>query len=93
LGAMMGSLTIHSAFFFTFSHRLFAFHLISLSLLSAIGQFVVYTLIKLFKQHIVPFIITLRKILTIALSIIYYSHKTSLIQLFGMLLVFFGVVY
>jgi hypothetical protein len=61
--------------------------------LSALGQFVVYTLIKLFKQHIVPFIITTRKIVSVVISILFFKHKTNIIQLSGMALVFGAVVY
>lgn len=90
---MLISLTAKSAFIYTFYHPLFVVHLLSLSILSALGQFVVYTMIKLFKQHIVPFIITTRKILTVLISIVYYHHKTSIVQLSGMSLVIGAVVY
>lgn len=90
---MIGSLTIKSALVYTFYHPLFVIHLLGLSILSGLGQFVVYTMIKLFKQHIVPFVITTRKILTVVLSIIYYQHKTSLIQMFGMAIVMFAVIF
>lgn len=90
---MIVSWTAHTAFIYAFYHPMFTIHLLSLSLLSCAGQFVVYTLIKLFKQHIVPFVITTRKILTVVLSIIFYHHRTSTIQLFGMVIVVVGVVY
>lgn len=93
LGSMIISLTIVSSFTYAFYHPLFTFHLICLSFLSAFGQFIVYTMIKLFKQHIVPFIITIRKILTVLISIIIYNHRTSYIQLFGMGVVIISVIY
>lgn len=93
LCSMVASLTAPYAFIYCFFHPYFVVHLIALSLLSALGQFVVYTMIKLFKQHIVPFVITTRKIFTVVLSIIFYHHKTSMIQMSGMLIVIIAVVY
>jgi drug/metabolite transporter (DMT)-like permease len=92
LASMIASLTALSAFTYAFYHPMFMVHLIALALLSAAGQFVVYTMIKLFKQHIVPFVITTRKILTIFISIVFYHHKTNALQLSGMGLVFGAVV-
>lgn len=91
--SMIVSLTAHTAFIYCFFHPYFVVNLLAFSILSALGQFVVYTLIKLFKQHIVPFIITIRKIFTVVLSIIFYHHQTSIIQLVGMLIVVLAVVY
>jgi drug/metabolite transporter (DMT)-like permease len=93
LTSMIASLTAKNAFIYMLYHPMFMMHLMSLSILSALGQFVVYTMIKLFKQHIVPFMITVRKILTVAISIVYYQHRTSSVQLLGMLLVVTAVVY
>jgi len=50
-------------------------------------------MIKLFKQHIVPFVITTRKLLTVVISVIWFNHKTSPIQLLGMFVVFLSVVW
>lgn len=91
--SMIASLTVKSAFVYSFYHPMFVVHLLALSVLSALGQFVVYTMIKLFKQHIVPFVITTRKILTVVISIIFYHHKTSAVQLAGMIIVIAAVVY
>jgi drug/metabolite transporter (DMT)-like permease len=71
---------------------MFFIHLVGMSVLSCLGQFFVYRMIKQFKQHIVPFIITSRKIFTIFLSILFYSHKTSMIQLSGVFIVCFAVI-
>ncbi len=45
-------------------------------------------MIEEFKQHIVPFIITTRKIITVGISILYFKHKTSAWQVVGILVVF-----
>ena len=50
-------------------------------------------MIKQFKQHIVPFVVTTRKIITVGFSLIYFNHKSSLGQVIGILLVFFIMTY
>jgi hypothetical protein len=62
---------------FCANHRDFLFHIVIMGLLATVGQLFVYWLIKEFKQHIVPFIITTRKITTSGLSLVVYSHETS----------------
>lgn len=67
--------------------------MLGMSVLSSIGQMFVYRMIKQFKQHFVPFVITTRKIFTVGLSIIVYRHATNVWQLLGLLLVFGIVTY
>lgn len=59
-----------------------------LSVLTTFGQIFVYRMIKQFKQHIVPFVITTRKIFTVVLSIIIYGHSTTVFQIIGIILIF-----
>jgi hypothetical protein len=56
------------------THPLFGIHILGMGILSTFGQMFVYRMIKQFKQHFVPFVITTRKIMTVGLSIIYYHH-------------------
>lgn len=84
-------LPILGQFEFILQHRTFLFHLLAMGILSTIGQMFVYRMIKQFKQHFVPFVITTRKIFTVGLSIIVYHHETNIWQLLGLLLVF-GIV-
>jgi drug/metabolite transporter (DMT)-like permease len=90
---MFASWTAISAFTYMITHPVFFIHLIGMSILSCLGQFFVYRMIKQFKQHIVPFVITTRKIVTIFISILYYHHKTTAIQMSGVFIVFFAVIY
>ena len=60
--------------YFFYEHRLFTFHMILVGILGTFGQMFVYRMIKQFKQHFVPFVITTRKIFTVGLSVIYYHH-------------------
>ena len=90
---MVLSGTAISALDYLINHLMFSIHLVGMSLSSCLGQFFVYRMIKQFKQHIVPFVITTRKIFTIFISIVYYSHETTFVQLFGVFVVFVTVIY
>lgn len=67
--------------------------MLAMGILSTLGQIVVYWMIKEFKQHFVPFVITTRKIFTVGLSIIFYSHPTNVWQILGLIIVFGVVTY
>jgi UDP-galactose transporter B1 len=67
--------------------------LLFLSIFSAIGQIFVYRMVKEFKQHIVPFVITTRKIFTVVISIFVYKHETSGMQVVGIAIVFISAIY
>ena len=57
------------------------------SIFSFIGQIFIYRMIKMFKQHIVPFVVTTRKIITVGVSIVYYHHETSIGQVLSIVVV------
>ena len=78
---------------FILTHRKFMVHMILMGVLSTLGQMFVYRMIKQFKQHFVPFVITTRKIFTVGLSILWYHHATNTAQLLGLVLVFGVVTY
>ena len=80
-------------FQFLLSHNELMYDLIIFGFLATLGQFFIYRIVKEFKQHIVPFIITTRKMFTIGLSIFYYRHETSSMQVFGIILVFAVLIY
>jgi UDP-galactose transporter B1 len=69
-------------------YPLFTIHLVSMSVLTFVGQIFVYRMIKEFKQHIVPFVVTTRKIITVGFSLLYFHHKSSYQQVIGIVLVF-----
>ena len=75
------------------SHHMFLIHMIIMGILAVSGQMFVYRMIKQFKQHFVPFVITTRKIFTVALSIVFYNHKTNFMQVMGIVIVFGIVAY
>lgn len=59
-----------------------------MSVLTFVGQIFVYRMIKQFKQHIVPFVVTTRKIITVGFSLLYFHHQSSIGQVIGIILVF-----
>jgi UDP-galactose transporter B1 len=71
----------------------FKFDIILVSVLATVGQIFVYRMIKQFKQHIVPFVITTRKIFTVVLSIFFYHHVTTIYQMLAIALVFVAASY
>lgn len=67
--------------------------LVFLSLAAFVGQLFIYRMIREFKQHIVPFVCTTRKIITVGLSLVYFKHETSFGQVSAILVVFLATVY
>ena len=78
---------------FAWDYPEFVKDLAMLSILSGVGQIFVYRMVKEFKQHIVPFVITTRKIFTVVISIVVYKHETSGMQVVGIGIVFFSAIY
>lgn len=67
--------------------------MIFLGTIGAFGQIVVYWMITHFKQHVVPFIITTRKLFTVIISILYFKHESTLQQDISLLFIFTLVLY
>lgn len=80
-------MTFFSLLNFYWEHLLFTFDMFVYSILSLVGQFFIYRLIKNFKQHIAPFVTTIRKILTVVISLVYYGHSTNWVQILGLIIV------
>jgi len=78
---------------FVWNHSLLGFHLLLLSICAFVGHLFIYRMIKQFKQHFVPFVITTRKIFTVGLSIVWYGHETNVWQILGLVAVLVLVVY
>lgn len=58
------------------------------SLLEVIGNIFVYKIMMVHKQHIAPMVITIRKLFTSIVNIIYFNHKVESLQFVGLGLVF-----
>jgi len=78
---------------FSSRHPQLLYDIIGLSFLTTLGQIFVYRMIKQFKQHIVPFVITTRKIFTVVISIFFYNHETTIMQILAIALVFVSASY
>ncbi len=73
---------------YSWRHPLLLAHLLSMASLAFIGHIFIYRMIKQFKQHIVPFVITTRKIVSVGISMLYFKHSSSFLQIMGILIVF-----
>lgn len=78
---------------FFMDHDGLLLHMLCLSLTGAVGQIFVYWLITNFRQHVVPFIITTRKIMTVVISILYFGHRVTFSQKAGIVIVFLAVLF
>ena len=78
---------------FMLTHWRFTLHLFIYAICGTVGQMFVYRMIKQFKQHFVPFVITTRKIFTVGLSLIWYHHATNAGQVISIVMVFALVTY
>lgn len=84
---LIGSWKVGDFVIYCIEHMDFTWDLLMVSVLSFVGQLFVYRMIKMFKQHIVPFVITTRKIFTVGLSIVYFKHDWSGAQVIAILVV------
>lgn len=84
---LIGSWKVGDFIIYCIEHMNFTWDLLMVSVLSFVGQLFVYRMIKMFKQHIVPFVITTRKIFTVGLSIVYFKHDWSGAQVISILVV------
>ena len=62
---------------FIIEHPELQLDLLYFSFLNAIGQLVIYQMIKLFKQHIPLFVIATRKCVTVVVNIIHFGHQVN----------------
>ena len=52
----------------------------------------IYRMIKLFKQHILPFVIATRKCITVVVNIRHFGHQINAKQVIGMAMVFGAIL-
>lgn len=91
LVVMLVTVRLYSFCVFMVDHPLFSLELFGASIFSAFGQFFVYRMIKHFKQHVLPFTITTRKLFTVLLSIVFFGHSTNWMQILGIFIVMLTV--
>lgn len=67
-------------------------NIVIICLMNAVGQIFVYEMFKQFRQHIPSFVITIRKCITVLLSVAWYHHTFGFQQLLGLVLVTFSIL-
>ena len=90
---LMLNAQIYELYDYMVKHPQFCWDLLIMSLAAFVGQIFIYRMIKEFKQHIVPFVVTTRKIITVGLSLVYFNHQTSVGQVISIIVVFAVTVY
>lgn len=86
------SLQLIDIFIFLRDYQSICWDLLYLSLLNAIGQLVIYQMIKSFKQHVPSFVIATRKCFTVIVNILYFNHNINALQIVGIIIVFFAIM-
>jgi UDP-galactose transporter B1 len=66
--------------------------MVGLSVLATTGQLSIYYIVKNFQPYTTAIITTVRKIITIMLSIVLFKHHIVPMQWSGIVVVFFGVL-
>ncbi len=84
---LIGSWKVADFIIYCIEHMNFTWDMLMVSVLSFVGQLFVYRMIKMFRQHIVPFVTATRKIFTVGLSIVYFKHEWSGAQVISILVV------
>lgn len=74
-------------------HPEFSLDMLFMSVTTTVVQMFVYYLIQKFRQHIVPFVITIRKIFSVVISILWFSHPISAVQTIGIVIVFIAAIF
>jgi drug/metabolite transporter (DMT)-like permease len=63
------------------------------SIATCVGQLFIYYIVHHFRQHIVPLIISTRKILSGIASIIIFKHHVNKIQWLALIFIVLGTIY
>lgn len=79
--------------YFVYDHPSFGVDIVINSVTGTICQLFVYYLIQKFRQHIVPFIVTTRKIFSVVISILWFNHKIGPMQWMGIGTVFLAAIF
>lgn len=73
------------------THRYIGLQLLIMSALGTLGQFSIYYIVKHFQPYVTAIITTIRKVLTVLISVIFFNHNLVAMQWLGIVVVFFGV--
>lgn len=84
---LIATLQIKNYFVFCFEHPDYTKDMLLNSVLTFLGQVFIYRMYRTFKQHIVPFVVATRKIITVVVSMIYFHHRTNVLQIMSIVIV------
>lgn len=87
------TLQIKDSTLFIVQHTEYLGDMLLMTVCSFVGQIFIYRMVKTFKQHIVPFVIGSRRIVTVAISMLYFHHKTNVWQILSIVVVLGATVY
>ena len=59
----------------------------------SLGHIFIFGLIKNFSQLMAPLVLSIRKMLSIVISIIWFGHQLNMYQYLGIILVFSGAMF
>jgi drug/metabolite transporter (DMT)-like permease len=65
---------------FVWEHPTVMYDIVGISCMNFFVQMFVYYIIQKFKQHVAPFVITIRKIISVIISIFWFSHTIGIMQ-------------
>lgn len=78
---------------FIWDHPTVLYDILGISCMNFFVQMFVYYIIQKFKQHVAPFVITIRKIFSVVISIFWFSHAIDAMQWFGVAVVFSAAIF
>lgn len=77
---------------FIWEHDRLALDLMFHACFDVLGSIFIYRIIVMYQQHVVPMIVTVRKLLSALFSIYYFHHNISDMQYIGICIVFSAIL-
>jgi UDP-galactose transporter B1 len=78
---------------FIMTHKEIGPQLVIMAILGTLGQLSIYYIVKHFQPYVTAIITTIRKVLTVLLSVVFFRHDLSMVQWLGIGVVFLGVAF
>ena len=77
---------------FIWEHDSLSLDLMTNSILTVLGEIFIYRILVAHKQHIIPFITTIRKLCTSVFNLIWFRHTVENLQVVALGIVAFGIL-
>lgn len=85
---LLVSFQAYDFFRFLYYNKRCMWHLLAFTILSSTGELVIYWLIRIFQGGVVPFVVSTRKMNSVLLSLVVFSHRFSLMQIVAVILAY-----